>query len=151
MRILIQECLKASVTIDGKVYSSIEKGEVVFVSFTQGDSSSTIRHMIDKMLKLRIFSDENGKTNYDLSQHGGSVLVVSQFTLYADIRKGNRPSFVNAMGGENSKHLYDVFCEQLSEKIEGVKTGVFGADMKVELINDGPFTIWMDSKELGYE
>ncbi len=151
MRILIQECLKASVTIDGKVYSSIEKGEVVFVSFTQGDSSSTIRHMIDKMLKLRIFSDENGKTNYDLSQHGGSVLVVSQFTLYADIRKGNRPSFVNAMGGENSKHLYDVFCEQLSEKLEGVKTGVFGADMKVELINDGPFTIWMDSKELGYE
>lgn len=151
MRILIQECLKASVTIDGKVYSSIGKGEVVFVSFTQGDSSSTIRHMIDKMLKLRIFSDENGKTNYDLSQHGGSVLVVSQFTLYADIRKGNRPSFVNAMGGENSKHLYDVFCEQLSEKIEGVKTGVFGADMKVELINDGPFTIWMDSKELGYE
>ncbi len=151
MRILIQECLKASVTIDGKVYSSIGKGEVVFVSFTQGDSSSTIRHMIDKMLKLRIFSDENGKTNYDLSQHGGSVLVVSQFTLYADIRKGNRPSFVNAMGGENSKHLYDVFCEQLSEKLEGVKTGVFGADMKVELINDGPFTIWMDSKELGYE
>lgn len=151
MRILIQECLKASVTIDGKVYSSIGKGEVVFVSFTQGDSSSTIRHMIDKMLKLRIFSDENGKTNYDLSQHGGSVLVVSQFTLYADIRKGNRPSFVNAMGGENSKHLYDVFCEQLSEKLEEIKTGVFGADMKVELINDGPFTIWMDSKELGYE
>ncbi len=151
MRILIQECLKASVTIDGKVYSSIGKGEVVFVSFTQGDSTSTITHMIDKMLKLRIFSDENGKTNYDLSQHGGSVLVVSQFTLYADIRKGNRPSFVNAMGGENSKHLYDVFCEQLSEKLEGVKTGVFGADMKVELINDGPFTIWMDSKELGYE
>lgn len=151
MRILIQECLKASVTIDGNVYSSIGQGEVVFVSFTQGDSSSTIRHMIDKMLKLRIFSDENGKTNYDLSQHGGSVLVVSQFTLYADIRKGNRPSFVNAMGRENSKHLYDVFCEQLSEKVEGVKTGVFGADMKVELINDGPFTIWMDSKELGYE
>lgn len=151
MRILIQECLKASVTIDGNVYSSIGKGEVVFVSFTSGDTSSTIRQMIDKMLKLRIFSDENGKTNYDLSQHGGTVLVVSQFTLYADIRKGNRPSFVNAMGGENSKHLYDIFCQQLSEKVEGVKTGVFGADMKVELINDGPFTIWMDSKELGYE
>ncbi len=151
MRILIQECLKASVTIDGNVYSSIGKGEVVFVSFTSGDTSSTIRQMIDKMLKLRIFSDENGKTNYDLSQHGGTVLVVSQFTLYADIRKGNRPSFVNAMGGENSKHLYDIFCQQLSERVEGVKTGVFGADMKVELINDGPFTIWMDSKELGYE
>ncbi len=151
MRILIQECLKASVTIDGNVYSSIGKGEVVFVSFTMGDTSSTIRHMIDKMLKLRIFSDENGKTNYDLSQHGGTVLVVSQFTLYADIRKGNRPSFVNALGGENSKHLYDEFCQQLSERVEGVKTGVFGADMKVELINDGPFTIWMDSKELGYE
>lgn len=151
MRILIQECLKASVTIDGNVYSSIGKGEVVFVSFTSGDTSSTIRQMIDKMLKLRIFSDENGKTNYDLSQHGGTVLVVSQFTLYADIRKGNRPSFVNAMGGEDSKHLYDIFCQQLSERVEGVKTGVFGADMKVELINDGPFTIWMDSKELGYE
>ncbi len=151
MRILIQECLKASVTIDGNVYSSIGKGEVVFVSFTMGDTSSTISHMIDKMLKLRIFSDENGKTNYDLSQHGGTVLVVSQFTLYADIRKGNRPSFVNAMGGENSKQLYDEFCQQLSERVEGVKTGVFGADMKVELINDGPFTIWMDSKELGYE
>ncbi len=151
MRILIQECLKASVTIDGNVYSSIGKGEVVFVSFTMGDTSSTISHMIDKMLKLRIFSDENGKTNYDLSQHGGTVLVVSQFTLYADIKKGNRPSFVNAMGGENSKQLYDEFCQQLSERVEGVKTGVFGADMKVELINDGPFTIWMDSKELGYE
>ncbi len=151
MRILIQECLKASVTIDGNVYSSIGKGEVVFVSFTMGDTSSTISHMIDKMLKLRIFSDENGKTNYDLSQHGGTVLVVSQFTLYADIRKGNRPSFVNALGGENSKQLYDEFCQQLSERVEGVKTGVFGADMKVELINDGPFTIWMDSKELGYE
>ena len=151
MRILIQECLKASVTIDGNVYSSIGKGEVVFVSFTSGDTSSTIRQMIDKMLKLRIFSDENGKTNYDLSQHGGTVLVVSQFTLYADIRKGNRPSFVNTMGGENSKHLYDIFCQQLSERVEGVKTGVFGADMKVELINDGPFTIWMDSKEFGYE
>ncbi len=151
MRILIQECLKASVTIDGNVYSSIGKGEVVFISFTMGDTSSTISHMIDKMLKLRIFSDENGKTNYDLSQHGGTVLVVSQFTLYADIRKGNRPSFVNALGGENSKQLYDEFCQQLSERVEGVKTGVFGADMKVELINDGPFTIWMDSKELGYE
>ncbi len=151
MRILIQECLKASVTIDGEVYSSIGKGEVVFVSFTEGDSESTIAKMIDKMLKLRIFCDENGKTNFDLSQHGGTVLAVSQFTLYADIRKGNRPSFVSALGGEKSKDLYDLFCDLLSEKIEGVKTGVFGADMKVELVNDGPFTIWMDSKELGYE
>ncbi len=151
MRILIQECLKASVSIDGKVYSSIGKGEVVFVSFTEGDSESTITKMIDKMLKLRIFCDENGKTNFDLSQHGGTVLAVSQFTLYADISKGNRPSFVSALGGEKSKALYDLFCDLLSEKIEGVKTGVFGADMKVELVNDGPFTIWMDSKELGYE
>ncbi len=151
MRILIQECLKASVTIDGEVYSSIGKGEVVFVSFTSTDTASTIDKMIEKMLKLRIFSDENGKTNQDLSQHGGTILAVSQFTLYADIRKGNRPSFVNALGGENSKSLYDLFCKKLSEKVDGVRTGVFGADMKVELINDGPFTIWMDSKELGYE
>ncbi|MDD7181741.1 MAG: D-aminoacyl-tRNA deacylase [Bacilli bacterium] len=149
MRILIQECLEASVVIDGIVHSSIGKGELVFVSFTEGDNETTIDKMIDKMLKLRIFEDENGKTNYNLSQHGGTILAVSQFTLYADIRKGNRPSFQYALKGEESEPLFNLFCKKLSEKIEGVQTGVFGADMKVRLINDGPFTVWMDSKELG--
>ena len=149
MRILIQECLNGSVTIDGVVHSFIGKGEVIFVGFTQGDDENVIDKMLQKMLKLRIFKDEEEKTNLDLKQHGGTVLCISQFTLYADIHKGNRPSFVNALGGEYSKALYDIFCKKLKAEIPDCQFGVFGADMKVSLVNDGPFTIFMDSKELG--
>ncbi len=148
MRILIQECLKASVTIDSEVVGKIDEGEVIFVGFTAGDDETTIDRMLDKLLKLRIFSDANGKTNLNLADHGGNILCISQFTLYADVSKGNRPSFVNALGGAYSKPLYDSFCRKLTQRMPNTQFGVFGADMKVSLINDGPFTILLDSKEL---
>ena len=148
MRILIQECLKASVTIDGKVHSSIDQGEVLFVGFTQGDDENIIDKMLDKLFKLRIFEDENGKTNLDLAKHGGNILAISQFTLYADMSQGNRPSFVKALPASESEPLYNVFCKKIAERLPTVQFGVFGADMKVDLINDGPFTLLMDSKEL---
>lgn len=148
MRILIQECLEARVTIDNQIVGQINKGEVIFVGFTFGDDEKTIDMMLDKLLKLRIFKDENGKTNLNLSDHGGGILCISQFTLYADMKKGNRPSFVNALGGSMSEPLYDSFCHKLFSRVKEVQFGVFGADMKVSLINDGPFTILLDSKEL---
>jgi D-tyrosyl-tRNA(Tyr) deacylase len=148
MRILIQECLKASVTIDSKVVGSISEGEVIFVGFTAGDDERIIDKMIEKLLKLRIFEDENGKTNLNLEVHGGKILCISQFTLYADLSQGNRPSFVNALGGSKSEPLYNYFCKRLSEVRPDTQYGVFGADMKVNLINNGPFTIMLDSKEV---
>ncbi|MCR4698335.1 MAG: D-tyrosyl-tRNA(Tyr) deacylase [Bacilli bacterium] len=148
MRILIQECLKASVTIDSKVVGSISEGEVIFVGFTAGDDERIIDKMIEKLLKLRIFEDENGKTNLNLEAHGGKILCISQFTLYADLSQGNRPSFVNALGGSKSEPLYNYFCKKLSEVRPDTQYGVFGADMKVNLINNGPFTIMLDSKEV---
>lgn len=148
MRILIQECLKASVTIDNVVVGSIEHGEVIFVGFTLGDNQDIVDKMLDKLYKLRIFKDENDKTNLNIDQINGNILCISQFTLYADLSKGNRPSFVNALKGEYSKPLYDYFCEKLKLHFPNAQFGRFGADMKVSLINDGPFTIMMDSKEV---
>lgn len=148
MRLLIQECLRGSVAIDGKVVSSIGRGEVVLVSFTKGDDERTIGRMIHKLLNLRIFPDEAGKTNLSIQSIHGSILAVSQFTLYADLTAGNRPSFVHALGGEEANVLYETFKKMLSQAYPDTCYGVFGADMKVELINDGPFTIWLDSKEL---
>lgn len=148
MRILIQECLKASVTIEGKTVGNISQGEVIFVGFTQGDDENIIDKMLEKLFKLRIFEDENGKTNWNLEKHGGNILCISQFTLYADVSQGNRPSFTKALGGQFSKPLYDDFCKKLKEKMPDSQFGIFGADMKVELINNGPFTILMDSKEI---
>lgn len=147
MRILIQECLRAKVTIDGKIHGEIQNGEVIFVGFTYGDDESTVDKMLAKMLKLRIFADMDGKTNLSLAQTGGNILCISQFTLYADVSHGNRPSFVNAMKGEESKKLYDIFCGKLLQVMPDAQFGIFGADMKVELVNDGPFTIMLDSKE----
>jgi D-tyrosyl-tRNA(Tyr) deacylase len=149
MRILIQECLRGEVAIDGKIISQIGKGEVIFVGFTQGDDERLCDWMLEKMLKLRIFMDANGKTNLSLDQVGGTVLCVSQFTLYADLSEGNRPAFVHALGGALSEPLYDYFSKRLSERIPSAQYGRFGADMKVTLTNDGPFTILLDSKELG--
>lgn len=147
MRILIQECLRAKVTIDGKIHGEIQNGEVIFVGFTYGDDETTVDKMLAKMLKLRIFADMDGKTNLSLAQTGGNILCISQFTLYADVSHGNRPSFVNAMKGEESKKLYDSFCGKLLQVMPDAQFGIFGADMKVELVNDGPFTIMLDSKE----
>lgn len=148
MKILIQECLQASVTIDGEVISSIQKGEVIFVGFTTGDDEKVIDRMIEKLFNLRIFEDENGKTNLNLAQTGGNILCVSQFTLYGDVTHGNRPSFVKALPGCDSEKLYDYTCLKLKERLSSCQFGRFGADMKVSLINDGPFTLMLDSKEL---
>lgn len=149
MRILIQECLEATLRIDGEVHAHIQKGEVLFVGFTGGDTRQTIVRMIEKLLKLRIFSDAEGKTNLTLADQGGDILAVSQFTLYADLRRGNRPSFQRALGSSESKPLFDIFKEELSFRMPRTQYGIFGADMKVQLINDGPFTIWLDSEDLG--
>ena len=148
MRILIQECLKGSVSIDNEVVGSIEEGEVIFVGFTAGDDERIVDRMLDKLWKLRIFKDAAGKTNLNLEQHGGRILCISQFTLYADVSQGNRPSFVYALGGRMSEPLYDYFCNKLLERMPAAQFGRFGADMKVSLINDGPFTILLDSKEI---
>ena len=148
MRILLQECLEASLRIGGKVISSIGRGEVIFVGYTQGDNVETNDKMLQKLLKLRVFGDENGKTNLSLDSFDGEILCVSQFTLYADLRKGNRPSFTSALPGKDSEPLYNDFKKKLSLAHPKTQYGVFGADMKVSLINDGPFTLWLDSKEL---
>jgi D-aminoacyl-tRNA deacylase len=148
MRVLVQEVLNASVTIDGQVVGAIDRGFLLFVAFKMGDDEQTIRKMVDKVLKLRIFPDENGKTNKSLSDVDGHVLSVSQFTLYANVKEGNRPSFVEALRPELSKPLFALWNNELRERLPSLQTGVFGADMKVSLTNDGPFTLWLDSDEL---
>ena len=148
MRVLVQEVSEASVTIDGKVVGAIARGFLLFVGFTAGDDEKTIQKMADKVLKLRVFPDENGKTNKSLADVGGGVLSVSQFTLYASAKEGNRPSFIAAMRPEEAKPLFALWNNILREKMPTLQTGVFGADMKVRLLNDGPFTLWLDSKEL---
>jgi len=148
MRVLVQEVLKASVTIDSKEVASIGRGFLLFVGFTQGDDQATIGKMVDKIMKLRIFPDENGKTNLSLASVNGSILSVSQFTLYGELKEGNRPSFVAALKPDEARILYAYFNNLLKERIPSLQTGVFQADMKVSLINDGPFTLMLDSKEL---
>jgi D-aminoacyl-tRNA deacylase len=148
MRVLVQEVRQASVTIEGKVVGEIGRGFCLFVGFKEGDDESTIRAMVDKVIKLRIFPDENGKTNKSLSDVGGAILSISQFTLYANAKEGNRPSFVGALRPELAKPLFALWNNELRERMPSLQTGVFGADMKVALINDGPFTLWLDSEEL---
>ncbi len=148
MRVLVQVVKRASVTIENQLYSSINKGFLLFVGFTDGDNEETLRKMRDKVVKLRIFPDENGKTNLSLDQVGGEILSVSQFTLYGDMREGNRPSFVNSMKPDEARVLFALWNNLLKEKVPDLKTGVFQADMQVELVNDGPFTIWLDSEVL---
>ncbi len=148
MKLLIQCVDKASVSIDNKLYSSIDKGYLVFSSFTSGDDEEILKKMTTKLLNMRVFQDENGKTNLSLKDINGKILSVSQFTLYANLKHGNRPSFIDCMKSEDANKLYLKFNEILKEEGYVVETGVFGADMKVELINDGPFTIILDSKEI---
>ena len=146
MKTIIQKVLKSSVSIDNKVYNSINNGLMVLVGFTEGDTSNDIDYMVKKIVNLRIFDDEFGVMNKSILDVGGEILSISQFTLYADTKKGNRPSYIKALKGELSTILYDEFNKKLNEFIP-TKTGLFGADMKVELINDGPATIIIDSKE----
>jgi len=148
MKIIVQNCLFGLCSIDGKVYSSIKKGYVLLVGFTKNDSEETAIKMKEKLLKMRVFPDENGKTNLSIFDVNGEILSISQFTLYADLKHGNRPSFVDCLEYEKAQKLYDYFNELLKESGLIVKTGVFGADMKIELQNDGPFTMVLDSKEL---
>lgn len=140
MKIVAQRVIESSVKVDEKIVGSIDKGLMILVSFTYGDNEEIIDYMINKVLNLRIFDDEKGVMNLSVKDIEGSILSISQFTLYADTKKGNRPSYVNALKGEDAIKLYDSFNEKLSKHIK-VETGIFGSDMKVSLINDGPVTI----------
>lgn len=148
MRFVIQRVTGSKVTIEGKIRGRIEKGFMVLIGVGEEDTVKIADKMIRKMLHLRIFEDENGKTNLGLKDVGGSLLLISQFTLYADCKKGNRPSFVKAGAPDKAKMLYDYVIAKCKEEVEVVEQGEFGADMKVELVNDGPFTILLDSDEL---
>lgn len=148
MRAVIQRVQHASVTVDGKVCGSIGKGYLVLLGVGAEDDESHMRKLADKLLQLRIFEDENGKINRSLAQVQGELLVISQFTLYADCRKGNRPSFVKAGKPESANHLYEKIISLCKETGIVVEQGCFGADMKVSLLNDGPFTVVLDSMEI---
>jgi D-tyrosyl-tRNA(Tyr) deacylase len=147
MRALIQRSKNSKVTIDGKVNGKIDSGYVIFVGFTDGDNEKIIDKMVDKIINLRIFEDENEKMNKSIIDVGGSILSISQFTLYANCKDGRRPSFVSAMNPDKATILYDYFNNKLKSLIH-TETGIFGADMKVEIYNDGPVTIMLDSDEI---
>lgn len=149
MRLLIQRVSSANVTIEGNTVGCINQGFCVFVGISNSDTKEIADRMIRKMINLRIFSDENGKTNLSLSAVSGELLIISQFTLYADCSHGNRPSFLDAGKPEPSRELYEYMIEKCRESIPIVEHGEFGADMQVSLVNDGPFTIWLDSDEFG--
>lgn len=148
MKVVLQRVAKASVTVDGAVTGAIERGFLLFIGVSHIDTEDIVDKMADKICKLRIFEDENGKTNLSLFDVSGEILAVSQFTLYADCKKGNRPSFTKAGGPEHANHLYEYMTERLKSHSIRVEKGVFGADMKVELLNDGPFTLVLDSDEI---
>lgn len=148
MRIVLQRVKEASVAIDGQLYNEIEGGYLLLVGITEGDTEETAEKMAAKVHDLRIFEDENGKMNLAIEQIGGQVLSISQFTLYANCRKGRRPSFDQAARPELASPLYDHFNEALRRQRLVVKPGIFGAEMKVRLLNDGPVTLILDSSEL---
>lgn len=148
MRFVIQVCSRASVEVNGSVTGSIGRGYMVLIGIADSDTEEVADKMIDKMLRLRINPDENGKTNLSLSDVGGELLLVSQFTLYADCHHGNRPSFVKAGAPEHAEELYNYIVRRCSEIGPKTETGIFGADMKVSLVNEGPFTIILDSDEI---
>lgn len=147
MKVLVQRSKNSKVTIDGKVNGQINHGYVLLVGFTNGDNETIIDKMINKILNLRIFEDENEKMNLSILDTKGSILSISQFTLYANAKEGRRPSFTNALNPTDASKLYDIFNEKLRSQIH-TETGIFGADMKVEIYNDGPVTIMLDSDEL---
>lgn len=148
MKFVIQRVTKASVTIDEKVAGSIDNGFLVLIGVAATDTKEIADKMVKKMLGLRIFEDEQGKTNLSLSDVQGQLLLVSQFTLYADCKKGNRPSFIKAGRPDMANEMYEYIIAECRKQMDVVETGEFGADMKVELLNDGPFTIILDSAEI---
>lgn len=146
MRILVQRSLNSNVSVNNNIVGQINKGLVIFVGFTNGDTEKEIDYLINKLLNLRIFDDEAGIMNKSVLDINGEILSISQFTLYADTKKGNRPSYINAMKNIEASKLYDLFNQKLKTKIK-VETGVFGADMKVNIVNDGPVTILLESRD----
>lgn len=145
MKVVIQRSKNSNVVIDGSVYNEIDKGLVILSCFTENDTLEDINYIVKKVTNLRIFDDENGVMNKSIIDIGGSILSISQFTLYADTRKGNRPSYMKALNGSLATKLYDKFNEELSNIVE-TKTGVFGADMTLNITNDGPVTIIIDTE-----
>jgi len=143
MRVLVQRSGGASVTVDGKEVGKIDQGLVVFVGFTDSDTVAEVEYLAKKIVNLRIFPDDNGVMNKSILDYGGKILSVSQFTLYADCKKGNRPSYIEAMNNHEAIHFYELFNEELRKYIE-VETGEFGADMNVNITNIGPTTIWLE-------
>jgi D-tyrosyl-tRNA(Tyr) deacylase len=147
MRVLIQRVIHSSVEIDGKINSSIEHGLLVFVGIENADHEDDIEWLSNKIINLRIFDDENKIPNISVKDSGGNILLVSQFTLHALTKKGNRPSYINASKPEFAIPVYQKLILQLQKDLgKNIQTGIFGADMKVSLLNDGPITIWIDSK-----
>jgi len=144
MRIVIQRVKEAKVTVEEQCIGSIQKGFLILLGVGSEDTKEIADRYVDKILKMRIFADENGKTNLSLQEVQGAILVISQFTLYADCRKGNRPDFINAAPADKAKELYEYVLERIRERIGKVEAGEFGAHMEVSLINDGPFTIVLD-------
>lgn len=148
MRFVIQRVTDSSVAIDGETVGKIGKGYLVLIGVSDTDTEAVADKMVKKMIGLRIFEDENGKTNLSLADVGGSLLLVSQFTLYANCRKGNRPSFIEAGSPDRAEALYEYIIAECRKSAPDVQTGRFGAEMKVSLVNDGPFTILLDSETL---
>lgn len=148
MKMVIQRVTEASVTVEGKTVGQIQKGFLVLLGIAGDDTQEIADKMVTKMIQLRIFEDADGKTNLALKDVEGQLLLISQFTLYADCRKGNRPSFINAGKPDMATELYEYIVSKCQEKIPIVERGIFGADMKVSLLNDGPFTIVLDSDEI---
>ena len=147
MRVVVQRVINSSVEVDNKIVGKSDKGLMLLVGFTEGDSSKEIDWMVDKVINLRIFQDENDKMNLSVKDVNGEILVISQFTLYGDCRKGRRPNFMNALGGNEAEILYNKFVEMLKETGIKIETGVFGAHMDVSIQNDGPVTILLESKK----
>ena len=148
MRVLLQRSLRSNVVVDNKIVGEIDKGYVVFVGFTHTDNENIVDKMINKIINLRVFTDSKELMNLSLLDEKGKILSISQFTLYADPYNGRRPSFTDAMKPTEAENLYDMFNKKLSELNIEVSTGIFGADMKVNIYNDGPVTIFIDSDNL---
>lgn len=148
MKLVIQRVTHASVTVDNNIIGKIGKGYMVLIGVSDTDTEEIADKMLDKMIKLRIFEDENGKTNLSLADVGGELLLISQFTLYANCKKGNRPSFIEAGSPDHANALYEYIIEKCKERVDMVEQGEFGAEMKVELLNDGPFTVILDSQQI---
>ena len=148
MRFVIQRVTHSSVTVDSQIVGQINKGFLVLIGVSGTDTKEIADKLIKKMLGLRIFEDENGKTNLSLEDVGGELLLISQFTLYADCKKGNRPSFTDAGGPDMANALYEYIIDECKKSGKKVEKGIFGTDMKVELLNDGPFTVILDSEKL---